>query len=74
MVSILGKIGYSTVNARAETVTASPVFREAMKRRRCLVPATCLKHEARWLLLSRWSEEGMGAGGQEIRCCKTRTI
>ena len=34
------KIGYSTVNARAETVTTSPVFREAMKRRRCLVPAT----------------------------------
>jgi len=34
------KIGYSTVNARAETVTTSPVFREAMKHRRCLVPAT----------------------------------
>ena len=31
------KVGYSTVNARAETVTTSPVFREAMKRRRCLV-------------------------------------
>ncbi|MGB6689157.1 MAG: SOS response-associated peptidase [Terracidiphilus sp.] len=34
------KVGYSTVNARAETVTTSPVFRESMKRRRCLVPAT----------------------------------
>lgn len=34
------KIGYSTVNARAETVTTSSVFREAMKHRRCLVPAT----------------------------------
>jgi putative SOS response-associated peptidase YedK len=34
------KIGYSTINARAETVTSSPTFREAMKRRRCLVPAT----------------------------------
>lgn len=34
------KIGYSTINARAETVTGSPAFREAMKRRRCLVPAT----------------------------------
>src|SRR5579862_1726734 len=35
-----GKIAYSTINARAETITTSPTFREAMKRRRCLVPAT----------------------------------
>lgn len=33
------KIGYSTINAKAETLTTSPVFREAFKRRRCLVPA-----------------------------------
>ena len=33
------KIGYSTINAKSETVTSSPAFREAMKRRRCLVPA-----------------------------------
>ena len=33
------KIAYSTINAKAETITTSPVFREAMKRRRCLVPA-----------------------------------
>jgi putative SOS response-associated peptidase YedK len=33
------KIGYSTTNAKAETITTSPAFREAMKRRRCLVPA-----------------------------------
>ena len=33
------KIGYSTINAKSETVTTSPAFREAMKRRRCLVPA-----------------------------------
>lgn len=35
------KIAYSTINARAETVVKSPVFREPMKRRRCLVPADC---------------------------------
>jgi len=36
------KIAYSTINAKAETITTSPVFREAVKRRRCLVPADCL--------------------------------
>jgi putative SOS response-associated peptidase YedK len=33
------KIAFSTINAKSETVTTSPTFREAMKRRRCLVPA-----------------------------------
>jgi putative SOS response-associated peptidase YedK len=33
------KIAYSTINAKAETVTTAPAFREAFKRRRCLVPA-----------------------------------
>lgn len=33
------KIGYSTINAKAETITTSATFREPMKRRRCVVPA-----------------------------------
>jgi putative SOS response-associated peptidase YedK len=33
------KLSYSTIDARAETVLTSPVFREPMKRQRCLVPA-----------------------------------
>jgi len=33
------KIGYSTINAKAETIATSPAFREALKRRRCLIPA-----------------------------------
>lgn len=33
------KIAYSTINAKCETCATSPTFREALKRRRCLVPA-----------------------------------
>lgn len=33
------KIGYSTINAKSETVAGSAMYREALKRRRCLVPA-----------------------------------
>jgi putative SOS response-associated peptidase YedK len=33
------KIGYSTINARAEEIAAKPLYREAFKKRRCLVPA-----------------------------------
>lgn len=32
------KIGFSTINAMAETVDKKPVFRDAFKRRRCIVP------------------------------------
>ena len=33
------KIGYHTINARAETVASKPAFRNAFKHRRCLIPA-----------------------------------
>jgi putative SOS response-associated peptidase YedK len=33
------KIAYKTINARVETVDTAPSYREAFKRRRCLIPA-----------------------------------
>lgn len=33
------KIGYRTINARAETVHKSPAFRAAFRGRRCIIPA-----------------------------------
>ena len=33
------KVGYSTVNARAESVATKPAFRQAFAKRRCLVVA-----------------------------------
>jgi putative SOS response-associated peptidase YedK len=32
------KIGYRTINARAETVFSSPVFRTSIRKKRCLIP------------------------------------
>jgi len=33
------RFGYSTINARAEEVASKPAYREALKKRRCLIPA-----------------------------------
>jgi putative SOS response-associated peptidase YedK len=33
------KVGYTTINARAEEAPAKPAYREAFKKRRCLIPA-----------------------------------
>lgn len=41
--------GLSTINARAETITKAPTWREPFKKRRCLVPAS---------LFYEWPKEG----------------
>lgn len=33
------KLGYKMINARAEGIAEKPAFREALKKRRCLIPA-----------------------------------
>jgi putative SOS response-associated peptidase YedK len=33
------KVGYTTINARAEDAPTKPAYREAFKKRRCLIPA-----------------------------------
>jgi putative SOS response-associated peptidase YedK len=33
------KIGYSTINARSETIASKPAFRDAFQSRRALIPA-----------------------------------
>lgn len=43
------KIGLRTINAKAETITTTPAFREAIKYRRCLVPADAFYE---WLRIS----------------------
>lgn len=41
------KIGFSTINARAEEAASKPAYREALKKRRCLVPADAFYEWAR---------------------------
>jgi putative SOS response-associated peptidase YedK len=47
------KVPYSTINARAETLTSKPTFRKPLSTQRCLVPATAY---------FEWTQGGKAAG------------
>jgi len=55
-----GKIGFSTINAKAETLSTSPAFREAFQRRRCLVPADWFYEFAFAGLWKSWKDKATG--------------
>jgi putative SOS response-associated peptidase YedK len=63
--------GYSTINARAETVADKPMFRNAFRHRRCLIPADGFyewqvisgsKTKQPWFIVSRDREPMAFAG------------
>ena len=69
--------GLSTINARAETITKAPTWREPFKKRRCLIPAhgfyEWVRPESRSCDCPAWSRDrtcrpiGSTLGGQAER-------
>jgi putative SOS response-associated peptidase YedK len=53
------KLGYSTINARAEEVANKPAYREALKKRRCLVPADAFYE---------WQHSSSAKNGKKTGC------
>lgn len=83
------KIGYSLINARSETVCEKPSFRAAIKKRRCLIPASAFyewtgppKAKQPWMIERKDGEPIAFAGlwewwkspeGEEIESCTILT-
>jgi putative SOS response-associated peptidase YedK len=77
------KVGFSNINAKAETVDTMPAFREAFTRWRCLLPFDCFYE---WRKLGKERQHAVGladrpvgnlalAGGRaraHPRCCHDR--
>ena len=80
-----GKIGYRTINARAETVESKPAYRAAFRHRRCLIPASgfyewkalasgkqpyCIRPtQAALFAFAGLYEHWQGPGGETIDSC-----
>ncbi len=56
------KTGYALINARAETLATKPAFRDAFRRRRCLIPAEGFYE---------WQAQAGGAGKQPYFVSRT---
>ena len=55
-------IGYKMINARSETAADKPAFREALRKRRCLIPADGFYE---------WKRAGMGSKKAKLPYCFT---
>jgi putative SOS response-associated peptidase YedK len=82
-------IGARLINARSETVAEKPSFRNAFRRRRCLIPATgfyewqkltkgkqpfnCCRDDSSLFALAGLWETWQGPNGEEIESCTILT-
>jgi len=66
------KIGWKFINARGETVKMTAAFREAYKRRRCIVPNCALIHlsDVPWLRQNH-THHGQARPWRETQHCST---
>ena len=66
------KFGYTTINARAEEAAAKPAYREALKKRRCLVPADAFYE---WQTDRQENQKALRHRSEERRTlCAGRTV
>jgi putative SOS response-associated peptidase YedK len=60
------KFGYSTINARAEEAASKPAYREALKKRRCLIPTDAFYE---WQPLGKKTKQPFAVALQSAEPC-----